>query len=576
MEEKKILSREEVNENFKNLLNGEEFSVTIKEVPNIKAAYDEAHRLVYKQQEEAFDKAQEEAKANATEENPFEAEKFKFEPDEASFRFKELMTIFNDKKKEYKKALAQKEEANFNAKTAVVEKMKALTEQELTNFGETFNTFKTLQEEWKSIGEVNKARFQSLQTEYSHLMDKFFYNVNIHKGLQNYSFEKNKVEKQAITDKLKELLKNDSIIQLEHYIKLYQKEWDEIGPTFQEDWESLKTAYWENVNAVYAKIREHYLKIREAQKASIEKKEAIITESKTLLEMLKESQNPSKWNELGNKLKELQQNWRKTGFSKKSKDDELWNEFKTISNTFFDDTKQLYNSLNEKRSVFEDKKKALIAKANELKSSKNWKETTQQFLKLQDDWKKSGSLNPKKDQKLWNTFRAACNEFFDAKKEFFGGMDARQEENLKQKTEINKKIESAKTAEELNEQIAAWWALGHVPKKEISKANTAFDKSVNNAAKNLKIEDADKERIVFKAKIAAFKKAEDGDVFLEREKRFVKEKMDKLKDEIVQFENNLSFFGDSKGAQKLKEVVLKRVEESQKQFDTWKEKFKML
>ena len=73
MEENKTLSREEINENLKNLLNEEDFSVIIKEVPNIKAAYDEAHRLVYKQQEEAFDKAQEEAKANATEENPFEA-----------------------------------------------------------------------------------------------------------------------------------------------------------------------------------------------------------------------------------------------------------------------------------------------------------------------------------------------------------------------------------------------------------------------------------------------------------------------------------------------------------------------
>lgn len=570
----KILSREEVNQKFKELLDQDNFSLVQSEVANIKAAYDEAHRLEFQKQQDVFLEAQEIAKENATEDAPFEKSEFKFEPDEASHRFKELYTVFSDRKKEYKKALEQAQEDNFEAKTKVIEKLKELTENEVSNFGETFNSFKSLQEEWKNIGDVNKARFQSLQTEYSHLNDKFFYNINIHKDLQNYSFEKNSGEKKAIIEKLKELVKNDSIIQLEHYIKLYQKEWDEIGPTFQEEWNNIKDEYWNTVNAVYGKIREHYLVIREAQKESIERKEALIEEAKALFESLKSTDKPNVWNDLSNKLKDLQQEWKKTGFSKKAKDNELWETFRNTSNEFFDYTKTKYNKLNEKRDEFEEQKQALIDKAKSLKDSKEWKETTAKFLKLQEDWKKTGSVKPQRDQKLWNTFRAVCNEFFDAKKEFFGTLDERQDENLATKNTLAESIENAESEAVLIENIAKWWAVGHVPKKSVSASTTKLDKAIEKACEKLKIDAENKEKILFDAKLNALKGAENGEKLLENEKRFVREKIDKIKGEINQFENNLSFFGDSKGAQKLKEAVEKRVNEAQEQLESWKSKLK--
>jgi hypothetical protein len=578
MEENKVISREEINEQFNVLLKGD-FASLIEKVPSLKIQYDEAHRIEYKMQLSAFLAADilENTTASDSEETASLTEvDFKFESDKDTHRFKELYTQFQEKKKEQKQALAKKEESNFAAKTKVVEELKTLTDEEFNNFGEMFARFKTLQEDWKKIGDVNKARFQTLQTEYSHLIDKFFYNVNIHKSLQNYSFEKNSAQKKNLITKIQDLVSNDSIIQLEHYIKSYQKEWDEIGPTFQEEWEKVKEDYWTGVNAVYARIREHYLKIREKQKESIEKKEALIKEATTQFEALKESTNPKQWSELSSNLKELQLNWKKTGFSKKSKDDELWNTFRDISNEFFDHTKVLYGKLNETRDAFEEKKLALIKRAEALKESKEWRETTQKFLKLQEDWKKTGALRPQKDHKLWNKFRGACNAFFDNKKEYFATLDDRQEDNLKQKEAFNIEIEKAITVEELKEKIAAWWAVGHVPKKTINSATTKFNQAVSVATKSLKLTEDNKETILFEAKVASFKTAENGEALLENEKRFVRERMDKLKDEINQYENNLSFFGPSKGAQKLKEVVESKVSEAKVKLAVWEEKIKLL
>tara|TARA_B110000037_G_scaffold222831_1_gene299840 strand:+ start:11072 stop:12802 length:1731 start_codon:yes stop_codon:yes gene_type:complete len=575
MEENTIMSREEINEQFNELLKGD-FTILLEKVSSIKTQYDAAHRIEFKMQLAAFLEEDVVAENKEEEPEPPKEKDFKFQADESTHRFKELYNQFQEKKKEYKQALAKQEETNFTAKTKVVEDLKTLTDEEFNNFGEMFARFKTLQEDWKKIGEVNKARFQTLQTEYSHLIDKFFYNVNIHKSLQNYSFEKNSSQKKALISKIQDLISNDSIIQLEHYIKAYQKEWDEIGPTFQEEWEKVKDDYWNSVNAIYSKIREHYLKIREKQKESIEKKERLIEEAKVQFEALKESTNPKQWSELSNKLKELQQEWKKTGFSKKSKDDELWNTFRDISNEFFDHTKVLYGKLNETRDVFEEKKTALIKRAEALKDSKEWKDTTQKFLKLQEDWKKTGALRPQKDHKLWNKFRGACNSFFDNKKEYFATLDDRQEDNLKQKKVLSAEIETVKTVEELKEKIAAWWAVGYVPKKTVNSANTKFTQAINTASKTLKLSEDSKETILFEAKIRAFKTVENGEVLLQNEQRFVKEKMDKLKDEINQYENNLSFFGPSKGAQKLKEIVESKVSEAKGKLAVWEAKIKLL
>ncbi len=579
MEEVNKITREAVNDNLKELLNQDDFSKVLEEIPTLKAQYDKAHRETYQVQLEAFLKTEKE------ETDPLDGEKkmvfpkeadFKFTSDEHSHRFKELYESFLEQKKEFKKKIAQQEEENFEAKSQLIESLKKLTEEEFHNFGEMFAHFKTLQEKWKEIGDVNKARFQSLQTEYSHLVDKFFYNVNIHKSLQNYSFEKNSEQKKKIVAKLKELKNNDSIIQLEHYIKQFQKEWDEIGPTFQEEWEKIKEEYWTNVNEVYAKIRDHYLKIREKQKESIEKKEKLIEEAKLKLEELKEATNPKEWNNLSNKLKEMQQAWKKTGFSKKAKDQELWESFRDVSNQFFAHTKDLYDKLNEKRDVFEEKKLALIAKAEELKESKDWKFATEKLIELQNQWKKSGSLRPQKDHKLWNKFRGACNTFFDNKKEYFSTLDERQEENLKNKETIVKAIEKVKTKEELIVKVAEWWAIGYVPKKAINSSTSKFNNAISTVCKTLAIEKEVKENIVFEAKIKAFKKADNAENLIKSEKRFVKERMDKIKDEINQYENNLGFFGPSKGAQKLKEIVEKKITEAKEKLQSWEAKAKIL
>jgi hypothetical protein len=509
----------------------------------------------------------------------FEAEggnKTDFSPEEnpINHRFKELYNILQERKKEYKKELARLEEENYLAKIEVINQLRELTEAGNDNIGEAFKKFYELRDKWNEIGAVNQARYKQLQFDYSHLQDVFYYNISIHKELKNYDFKKNAELKEAIVEKLKSLQDLDSIRQLEHFIKEYQNEWDSIGPTTEEKWAQLKNNYWDLVNSVYEKIRLHYQNIREQQKEAQDKKEALLETTQHFVATIAENWKLKDWNTATEKIQEIQEEWKKAGLLRKSKNNALYESFKAHIDEFFAKKSDFFDNLKGEQKASEQKKKSLIEKANALKTSTDWAAATPKIIQLQEQWKKSGSTHPKTDQKLWKEFREACDYFFTAKKNYFDTLDDRLEENLKNKNAAIENIEKATTPEQLTAAVQQWHEAGFVPKKQITKSNTDFDKALAATAKKLSLSNI--EDLVFEAKINAYKKAGNSKDLLQSEKRFVLGKIEKLRSEMSQYENNLSFFGPSKGAQKLKEAVENKMKQTAENLEKWEKKLKLL
>lgn len=509
-----------------------------------------------KQLKASFEEATEKEKQlqlQAYEAETGNVEGFEYTANPLDSKFAELYNVLQDKKTAYKQEQARKEEENYKAKLEIINSLKTLTESELANIGEAFKQFYELRDKWNEIGTVNQARYKQLQFDYSHLQDVFYYNVGIHNELKNYDFKKNAELKEKIIEKLQNLLQVDSIRQLEHFIKEYQNEWDAAGPTTQEKWEELKTRYWELVNAVYEKIRLHYLNLREKQKEALEKKNQLLESVKNEIAKVTEQSKIAEWNNITDFIIKAQEEWKKSGLIKKAKEQALFEEFRAAVDAFFSQKGEYFGELKDKQKKAENKKRDLIAKVNAIKDSTDWNNTGKQIIRLQEDWKKSGNTHPKIDRKLWTEFRAACDYFFNAKKQYFDTLDDRLEANLTKKSEAAEKIANATSAQEFSTAVEEWYSAGFVPKKNITESNTAFEKATKTAAEKLKLENT--EDLVFEAKINAFKKSENAKELLFGERKFLQEKIEKIKSELAQYENNLAFFGPSKGAQKLKEAV---------------------
>ena len=82
------------------------------------------------------------------------------------------------------------------------------------NIGTAFQKFKDLQEKWKTIGNVPAQQYRELQSDYSHLLDEFFYHIRIYKELRDHDLRKNTALKQALISDMQSLAQKDNIREL--------------------------------------------------------------------------------------------------------------------------------------------------------------------------------------------------------------------------------------------------------------------------------------------------------------------------------------------------------------------------
>lgn len=176
-------------------------------------------------------------------------------------------------------------------------------------------------------------------------------------------------------------------------------------------------------------------------------------------------------------LQKLHQEFREIGPVAKEMRESIWNRFKAASTAVnrrhqkhFEDLKeQEQNNLDQKTVICE------IAEAMEydkFTTFTDWEDKTQEILALQAKWKTIGYAPQKMNLKIFERFRAACDEFFKRKAEFFKTAKENMALNLEKKKELCEKAEALKdstawkeTAEILAKLQKEWKTVGPVPKK---------------------------------------------------------------------------------------------------------------
>lgn len=512
-----------------------------------------------------------------------DADDFEAPADADDDRFKELIEKYNEQAAKEEAKQAEDQNANLVAKQQIIEELKTLIASVVTGdkLAGNFDKFNELKERWKNLGAVPARAYKQLQSDYSHQLDMFFYNIDIYRALQTHDLNKNLEAKKALVAQVQELVNETSIKKMDDTVKAYQAEWSEIGPVKEEDWKDLRNDFWQAVNAIYDKIQAHFDQIREQQKKNLEAKEELVKQIQHINQ--EDLRTHKAWTGKTEAVLQAQQDWRKIGFGPREQNNAIWKEFRSACNEFFKKKKEHYAEQKEAYKEAREAKEALVVKADALKESTDWKETTNALIALQNEWKDSGAASHKDEQRLWKQFREACDHFFNAKKEFYATMDDRHAENLKQKEELLKEIEAFNTSGDnkldlaaLKELATRWRAIGHIPKKNIEAINNAYTKAMDENYGKLKMERKERSLARFNNKVESMEKADNSDRMLEREYRQVSDKVKELKDSIDQYENNLGFFGHSKGAEALKQDMMKKLEGAKEELKLWEEKLKML
>lgn len=495
--------------------------------------------------------------------------------------FYKLYNEFRDRKSGLQKVKKEAEESNLRRKKALLERLKDVVEKE-ENIGAAMTAYKEIHDAWKEVGDIPREKRQDIQSEYSRLLETFFYHIKIYRELREHDLHRNHQLKLDVIQRIQELSKVENLKDVEQAIKTLQNEWDETGPVGNDAWESLKNSYWDAVRAVYARIQVFYDEKRTELAANLELKKEIANKA---IELVKDfaSSNTKDWDTATTTLLALQEEWKKIGFGPRKENEEVWKEFRAACDEFFAKKKTFFDSIRGKFDEVAAKKQQLVDKLEEIKHSTEWKKTTDQILTIQKDWKALGSAGQRFEQKLWKEFRAACDHFFEAKQAHFSSKDKEFEENLTKKLELIERVKTATIPEDKKEALSLlkgfateFNEIGHVPMKEKDRVFNEYKEALDGHYQKLKLEGAEQEKILFQARLDTMKADPNADRAMAREKYDLHDKINKLKSDILQFENNLGFFAKSKGADLLKKDVEAKIAAAQRKIEELKSKIKMI
>ena len=320
-------------------------------------------------------------------------------------------------------------EANYAEKLKITELAESLAES--TQWKETTQVFKDIADRWKTAGQIDKSR-----------NDKLWHRIEA--ARKTFQERKRKHHEEEEKDLLGNLdLKIDLVEQAEaianstdwkkttETFHRLTEEWKTIGHTLNKKNEELWHRFLAAKSTFFHNKREHSSQVQQEQEQNYITKLALTEKA----EALKDS---TSWNVTAQAFAALMEEWKKTGRVPKEKGDELWIRFTAAQEHFFQ-AKKVHTE--EVKSVHEQNynlKAAILERAEAIKNSTHWGETTAEMLELLEEWKKVGPIPRSYGDKMWEDFNAA-------RKYFFARKDANREQR-KHHAEAQKiaKVEQAK------------------------------------------------------------------------------------------------------------------------------------
>ena len=207
--------------------------------------------------------------------------------------------------------------------------------------------------------------------------------------------------------------------------------------------------------------------VEAAKAAKAEQREAAVASKTALAEEAEQLSGSSDWKGAGERLRTVGDDWKRiTGVDKKT-DDELWQRVAAARKRFTERRTAHFAALEQQREVSKARKEQIIAQAQALSTSTDWRPTADRYKQLMQDWKSAGRAPREVEDDLWAQFKAAQDTFFTARSASFAEQDAELRGNQKVKEEIlaeAEQLDPAKGAKRLRELQERWESAGKVPR----------------------------------------------------------------------------------------------------------------
>jgi len=504
------------------------------------------------------------------------AEDYQPEPDPTEEQFKATMLRIRQRRAELQAEQEQQRADNLQKKQDVIEKIKQLatTPEEA---GKSYDTFKELQAEWREIGPVPAEHVSEVWKNYQLYVEQFYDMLKLNIQFREYDFRKNLEAKTLLCEQAEKLAEEKDVVTAINRLQTLHQEWKEIGPVAKE----LREEIWNRFKEASTVVRKRHQEFFEARKAQEEEN---LTKKTALCEQVEAISTEglktfADWDAKTKEIIDLQAVWKSIGFAPQKVNTQIFERFRAACDKFFTEKATYFKTVKEELNQNLAKKKELVEKAEALKDSTEWKETSDALIELQKQWKTIGAVPRKVSDELWKRFVGACDHFFEAKNQATAGQREEEKENLTKKKDIIERLralaeEGAEaTAQKVHELQAEWNAVGFVPIRDKDKIYKQYREAVDTLYKKLNLSQAERRLSSFKTTLKV--SAEAGANTLARERDRLARAYEIMKGELQTYENNIGFLSaSSKKGNSLVQEIEKKVEKLKDELNLLREKIK--
>ncbi len=356
---------------------------------------------------------------------------------------------------------------------------------------------KTAQESWKTIGPVPRDQADAIWARFHGACEKFYQARRAHIEKMEQEKPQNLAKKEELIAAVEGLEALPGDQERFERIKEAQATWKEVGPAGNRE---ADDALWERfrkpIDLYFEGRKSRMGEERAAREENAKAKEDICVEAEAII-------GSTEWKATIEKIKTLQERWKASGPAPRELDRELWKRFRTACDAFFDRLKENSAKRDQERGgnlkrktdlcflvecmlsrpLTDEETKARrewereslpvdLARFRVQDGPMDWNATTDKVKTIQKEWKNIGPVPRDVSDSLWERFHAACDGFFEERRQALGLRPEDPQANLEKKLELiadaeslarNPGPESARHAANLQRE---WRRIGAVPRAQ--------------------------------------------------------------------------------------------------------------
>jgi len=490
-------------------------------------------------------------------------------------KFNDLFKTYRNNRQTYYKNLESSLKVNHSKRLEIIDGIKGLINVE-ENINTTYKHFKELQESWKNAGPIPRDKYNNVWNNYHHHVERFYDFLHLNRDLRDLDFKHNLEQKLKIIARAEELAQDDNSNRAFRELQALHKIWkEELGPVERVQREEIWKQFSAATKAIHEKRQDYYKEQDKAYEKNLEVKHEIIAKIDEVT--ANESNNHSTWQKKIKAIEELRTQFFNAGKVPIKVNEDTWAKFKESVRSFNRKKNSFYKGLKKDQFQNLEKKLELIKIAEANKDSTDFTVTTPLMKKIQNDWKQIGHVPRRDSDKIWKQFKSACNGYFEKLHESKNAANNEELEAFEKKGALLDSIKSLEFTDDkkanlqlIKEQTEAWKAIGHVPYNKRS-INKKFNTVIDGLYNKLDISKNETELLKYNNKLETLSNDKRS---LDNEHNFIRKKIDELKGEINQLENNLQFFSNVDENNPLVKDVHKNIERHKNELSVWENKLR--